>query len=460
MSIRVGEQAPVESSPMVLARTKVQPRLLFGRFKRVRLVISAVLQSVLFFGPWIMVDGQQAVRIDLAARKLHLFTLTFWPQDTAFLLVMLIFLAVLMFASTAVAGRMWCGYACPQTLLTESFVFVETFFEGSRAKRIKLATAPWTADKAARKLGKWSVWTVMSLWLGVTFAGYFQDAYALVSNLLHGHVSAWNATIISIVASAAYFDFGWFREQMCHYACPYARFQSAMFDADSLIVGYDVRRGEPRGRLGSAGTGDCIDCSMCTQVCPMGIDIRNGLQLECIACTACVDACDSVMDRIGRPRGLVGYSSLNTLAGRPLRIVRPRVAVYAAMLVALGGVFIAMLAHRPLLVVDVMRKSGAQAVYAVTADGHVSNLYHLNFINKDRVAHEVQISVEGFPGACVVAPENPLVLAADSARDVDVFVVHPPAQLPPVTHFSFRFADARSQRFGDIQEATFLGPSR
>lgn len=464
MSVRSGDETnPTKAAPggaMTMARRKVYPRLVFGRFKRFRSVLSAILQAVLFFGPWLQYDGQQAIRIDLAAHRLHFFWFTFWPQDTYFLLIILVFLALLMFASTAVAGRMWCGYACPQTLLTESFVYVETFFEGDRARRMKRDSGPWTADKAARKAAKWSVWTIMSLWLGITFAAYFQDANVLLLEIARGDVSSGTATLIVTVAGAAWFDFGWFREQMCQYACPYARFQGAMFDADSLIVSYDRKRGEPRGKASSAEAGACVDCRMCTQVCPMGIDIRNGLQLECIACTACVDACDTVMDKLDRPRGLIGYTSLNEIEGRPTRLLRPRVIVYGLILAGLAGLFLFLLARRPLLVVDVVRRSETNAVYSVTADGHVGNRFHLQIINKDRTPRTLRITLDGIADAAVVAPQNPLVMDRESATDFDVFVMRPPGRIPAVTHFAFVVQDVDDPSFHMTAKSTFLGPAR
>lgn len=451
---------PVQLGPMTMARRKVYPRLVNGRFRRVRFIISAFLQVILFFGPWLMYDGQQAIQIDLAARRFHFFWLTFWPQDTYFLLVILIFLAVFLFASTAVGGRMWCGYACPQTLLTESFIYVEAFFEGDRMRRMRRDRGRWTPDKIARKMGKWTIWGLMSLWLGITVAGYFQDSYQLLFELMDGAVSSGTATLIVVVAAAAYFDFGWFREQFCHYACPYARFQGAMFDPDSLIISYDRKRGEPRGKAKDAKAGDCVDCQICVQVCPSGIDIRNGLQLECIACTACIDACDGVMDRLKRPRGLVGYTSLNQLEGEAHSVVRPRVVIYAIILFALGILFSYMMANRPLLVFDVIRKSGITAVYTVTADGHVSNMYHLNIINKDRQPHTLQISLEDFPDAQLVAPQNPLPMERESARDFDIFVIHPPRGLPVVKQFRIKVQDLVDPRYTEVQEISFIGPAR
>lgn len=450
------------SPTLTKAHQKVYPRFVAGRFRRARLTLSAFLQAVLFFGPWIQYNGRQAIVIDLANRQFHFFSITFWPQDTYFLLLALIFLAILLFASTALAGRMWCGYACPQTVLTESFVHVERFFEGERARRIKLDKGPWTTNKAARKLGKYSVWAVMSLWLGITFAGYFQNAHGLIVELMTGAVSTSTTVLITVVAFAAFFDFGWFREQMCQYACPYARFQGAMFDADSLIVGYDKKRGEPRlrSKAGGARAGDCIDCSLCVQACPMGIDIRDGLQLECIACTSCLDACDSVMDKIGRPRGLVGYSSQNMLEGKGMKLIRPRVVVYAVILALLAGTFVTLLARRPLLVLDALRKSGNGAVYIITPDGQVSNLYHLRVINKDSRPHVLSLSIEGLSGGKVVVPQNPIAMAPDSEQGFDAFVMHAPGQLPPVTHFTFKIEDIDRPTISQTQEATFVAPAK
>ncbi|MHB2020509.1 MAG: cytochrome c oxidase accessory protein CcoG [Candidatus Xenobia bacterium] len=425
---------------------KVYPRRVRGPWRSRRWGLSVFLQVVLFVLPWIEWHGRQAVLIDLPDRRLYLFGLVFWPQETYFLLLILIFLAVLLFLSTAVAGRMWCGYACPQTLLTEMFVVVERFFEGERAAQIRLDRAPWSVEKTLRKSGKYLVWTIMAIWLGITFVGYFDP-------IRHLRVTQ-HLLAITFVAACALFDFGWFREQFCQYVCPYARFQGAMFDPDTLIVAYDNQRGEPRGKLKAPGKGDCVDCSLCVQVCPMGIDIRNGLQLECIACTACMDACDSVMDKTGRPRGLIRYSSLSALEGRSPKVMRTRIIIYAVLLSVLCFVFADLLAHRAPVEMDVLRQVTGN-VFAASADGRIMNVYTLKLMNRSLDDHQVRISVSGLPGAELVMQENPVHLPADSAVDVRALVVHAPAGLPPVSHIQFNLQEGTSQRTVD---STFDGP--
>jgi cytochrome c oxidase accessory protein FixG len=432
---------------------KVYPRRVSGRFRRARSLISLVLQVILFAGPWLQWHGRQAILFDLARRRFYFFSVAFWPQETYFVHIILVFLAILLFVSTAVAGRMWCGYACPQTLLTDSFVAVEHFFERDRASMMRLDRAPWTRDKLARKMGKWAVWTGMAVWLGITFVAYFVPARQLLIELMTGQAAISTLVVVAFFAMAALFDFGWFREQMCVYACPYARFQGAMFDANTLIVGYDRARGEPRGKARDNSKGDCVDCTMCVQVCPTGIDIRNGLQLECIACTSCLDACDSVMDRLGRPRGLIRYSSENALEGKPTQLLRPRVLVYAGMLAALATLFAVLLAHRSLLAVDVVREPGAPTR---TADGMIANLYTINLMNKDFEPHVVRLGVEDVAGARVVAPQNPLTLPPDTAVPVRAFIVHEPAGMGLVTHLQVTAHDVGNPAFSARAPASFL----
>lgn len=437
-----------------MARKKVYPKKVTGRYRTVRWWISAVLQALLFLGPWIQWNGRQAILFDLPGRRFHLFGLTFWPQETYFVLILLVFLALTLFASTALAGRMWCGYACPQTLFTESFIQVENWIEGDRAKRMRLDKMPWKGEKLLKKGAKWCVWTVMAFWLGVTFVAYFYPGSELLVGIMTGTLSPGLTGVVAFFAGAALFDFGWFREQMCHYVCPYARFQGAMFDRNSLLVAYDYRRGEPRGKASESDKGDCVDCTLCVQVCPMGIDIRKGQQLECITCTACIDACDAVMERLGRPKGLVRYTSLNALEGRPTQVVRPRVVIYGVLLTGLAALFLFLLAGRSPLNFDVVRSVGSN-VFGTTADGRLSNVYTVKIVNKEGRTRRVSLSVHGLPGAELVAPQNPIELAPESVYSERVLVLHSGQGLSPATRIEFQ---AEGDGVHQVRKSTFLAP--
>ena len=395
---------------MYAAREEIYPREASGRYARLRWA-CVWLTQLLFYGlPWIEMHGRQAVLFDLASRKFYLFGLVLWPQDFIYLAALLILCAYGLFLVTTVAGRVWCGFACPQTVYTEIFLWIERRFEGARSARIRLDRQPWTLEKVARKGGKHLAWGLVALWTGFTFVGYFTPVRTLAGALEASSMVGWNGFWVLFYALATYGNAGWLREQVCKYMCPYARFQSVMFDKDTLVITYDAARGEPRGPLGQqktgkAGpaTGDCIDCSMCVQVCPTGIDIRKGLQYECIGCAACVDACDGVMDKLKRPRGLVRYATENALSGKLApaqvrrRVLRPRVLVYAAALALLGSAMVVSLALRNPLKLDVIRDRGAMG--RETADGMIENVYRLQVMNTTEAPQQLRISVQGMAGA-------------------------------------------------------------
>ena len=400
------------------AQPKVYPREIDGRFARLRIAAVFVLLGLFYLLPWIRWDGHQAVLFDLPARKFYVFGLTFWPQDFFWLACLLMIAAITLFFFTALAGRLWCGYACPQTVWTEVFLWIERFCEGRRNQRIKLDGGSWTRDKILRKSAKQFLWITLSLWTGFTFVGFFTPILDLGHAAASLSFSGWEGFWVVFYGFATYGNAGYMREQVCKYMCPYARFQSAMFDHDTLIISYDETRGEPRGHRKrsvpsvlanpalaaplsqasdrepavSAALGDCIDCDACVQVCPTGIDIRDGLQIECIACAACVDACDSVMDKMEYPRGLIRYTTEGLLAGRGRRVLRPRTAIYATILGALIAAFTWGISHRASLIVDILHDRNA--LYREMSDGGIENGYTIKLVNKTDQALQLRIALE------------------------------------------------------------------
>jgi cytochrome c oxidase accessory protein FixG len=388
---------PIEES-YYAAHQKVYPREVSGTFSRSRITAAWVLLGLFYGLPWLRWEGRQAILFDLPARQFHLFGLTLWPQDFVFLAWLLVIAALSLFFFTAVAGRLWCGYACPQTVWTEVFLWMERVTEGSRARRMKLDAAPWSVDKLGRKLSKQVLWIGFAAWTGFTFVGFFTPITELANRVLDFSATGWETFWIVFYGFATYGNAGFLREQVCKYMCPYARFQSAMFDRDTLIISYDTARGEPRGgrRKGldpaTRGLGSCTDCTLCVQVCPTGIDIRNGLQYECIACAACIDACDSVMDRMGYPRGLVRYDTQHRLEHRSTRILRPRVIVYGVLLAALIAGFIVALAMRKPVGLDVLHDRNT--LYRSLATGEIENVYLLKIMNKDTRPHQFRVTLD------------------------------------------------------------------
>jgi len=375
---------------------KVYPRSVSGRFARLRRISVFVLLGLYYLLPWVNWGGHQSVLFDLPARKFYIFGLTFWPQDFIYLALLLITAGLSLFFFTALAGRLWCGFACPQTVWTEVFIWMERLTEGDRNKRMKLDKGPWDGNKFRRKLAKQFLWITFALWTGFTFVGFFTPIREFGHNILAMSTGPWETFWGLFYSLATYGNAGYLREQVCKYMCPYARFQSAMFDRDTLVISYDEARGEPRGGRrkdadkAELGLGDCIACTLCVQVCPTGIDIRDGLQYECIACAACVDVCDQVMDKMDYPRGLIRYTTEHALAGKPSRILRPRVVIYASLLVViLGGTLWAM-THRTPLRADLIRDRNQ--LYRELPDGRVENVYTLKMINMDKESHRYIIS--------------------------------------------------------------------
>lgn len=402
--LQKNESASSGGGSMYAAREKIHPREIKGRFQSLRKLAVFALLGLYYALPWFSWNGQQLVLFDLPARKFHVFGLVFWPQDFFFLALLLIIAALLLFFVTALAGRLWCGYACPQTVWTEVFIWMEELAEGNRNKRIKLDKAPWSRDKILRKTFKHSMWIVFALWTGFTFVGYFTPIEELGMKVVTLDTGPWETFWILFYSFATWGNAGFLREQVCIYMCPYARFQSAMFDQDTLIIAYDEKRGEPRGsrKRGiepkDVGLGDCIDCELCVQVCPTGIDIREGLQYECIACAACIDACDSVMDKMEYPRGLIRYSTQHAMDNDTTHVLRPRTIVYGVLLLVLMSAWATGIAMRKPADLDILRDRNA--LYRVVNDT-VENVYTLKVINKDTEAHDYRFDVRGIEGARV-----------------------------------------------------------
>jgi cytochrome c oxidase accessory protein FixG len=402
------------------AHQKIYPREVTGKFSRLRNLSVVVLLGLYYLMPWVLWRGRQAVLFDLPDRKFYIFSLTLWPQDFVYLAWLLIMAALSLFFITALAGRLWCGYACPQTVWTEAFVWMERWTEGSRNAQIKLDAAPGSANKYLRKGAKQILWLAFATWTGFTFVAYFSAARGLLERAIDFRLGGWETFWVIFYACATYGNAGYLREQVCKYMCPYARFQSAMFDRDTLIISYDAERGEPRGarRRGadypSLGLGACVDCDACVQVCPTGIDIRNGLQYECIACASCIDACDAVMDKMRYARGLVRYTTQHAVEHRHSHLLRPRTIAYAAMLLALFAGFLISLAIRMPLSVDVLRDRNG--LYRRLPSGEIENVYTVKIMNKDSAAHRYALRVSGpVPLALESDPAEPVVPAGEVA---------------------------------------------
>jgi cytochrome c oxidase accessory protein FixG len=393
-------------------QVKIYPRSVSGWYARWRWLMVWLTQAVFYLLPWLQWNGRQAMLFDLTERRFFVFGLVLHPQDFIYLAALLVISALALFFFTAVAGRLWCGYACPQTVYTEIFLWVERRIEGDRIARMRLDAAAWGLEKIARKGAKQAAWLLIGLVTGFTFVGYFTPIRTLALEAANMSFSPWEWFWVFFYGFATYGNAGYLREQMCKYMCPYARFQSALIDMDSLVIAYDAGRGEARGSRPrqadpkSMGLGDCIDCTLCVQVCPTGIDIRNGLQNECIACAACIDVCDDVMGKMGYAAGLIRYSSGNAIANawspRQMlgRVGRPRVLIYGALLLAMSVVFVISLSLRQGFLVDVIKDRGTLA--RVVGNGHIENVYRLQITNSTEQVQHYSISVSGLPGLRLV----------------------------------------------------------
>ena len=439
----------------------IHTRSFSGLYRNLRIGFAGVL-FVLFFGTaWLNWNGRQAVLWDLANSKFHIFGATFWPQDFILLSALLIICAFGLFAITVYAGRVWCGYSCPQSTWTWLFMWCEKVTEGDRNQRIKLAAAPWSLNKLGRRTLKHSLWLVIGLLTGLTFVGYFTPIRPLAAELFTLQLGGVALFWVLFFTAATYINAGLLREAVCLHMCPYARFQSVMFDKATLAVAYDPRRGEARGprKKGSdvqaQGLGDCIDCTLCVQVCPTGIDIRDGLQMACIGCAACIDACDGVMDKMGYARGLIGYKSEHSLQGGTTHWLRPRLLGYAAALVVMIAALVVALQLRPMVSLDVIKDRG---LFRENALGQIENIYLLKVINKtERTQHYALrlLDADGF----TLQGNTALVIPAGEMSELPVSVAML-AERPTSSSqtLSFEISERDDPAIRSVAHSRFVAP--
>jgi cytochrome c oxidase accessory protein FixG len=443
----------------------IHPRAVRGRFANWRVALVVITQLVFYGTLWLNWNGRQAVLFDLASRKFYIFGLVLWPQDFIFLTTLLVISALALFLFTAVAGRLWCGYACPQTVYTEIFLWIEHWIEGDRPARIRLDAQSANVRKIGLKAAKHGIWIALSLWTGFTFVGYFSPVRELLTEAVHVHLGPWETFWVFFYGFTTYGNAGWMREQVCKYMCPYARFQSVMFDPDTLIITYDGKRGEPRGARArgpdsrAIGFGDCVDCNLCVQVCPTGIDIRQGLQYECIGCAACIDGCNQVMDRFGYPHGLIRYTTDNAVHGvypdgQIVRhLLRPRTLVYTGILLAIIAAFCVLLFLRVPLKVDVIRDRAMLVREA--ADGRLENVYRLQIMNTAETPRRLLISVKGIEGMEMIV-KQPVEVPVASTTTVPVTLRVDPASTTPGTHpLHFTIKDMDDERVRTEEKSVF-----
>ncbi len=439
-------------------REKIYVRGIEGFFQNVRLYTGWPLLIGYFGCPWLLWDGRQSILFDLPERKFHIFFLTFWPQDFPLLAWSLVIAAFALFFVTTLLGRVWCGYTCPQTVWTAIFMWAEQVAEGERHQRINLDKQPWNFEKLWRRSLKHGMWLGFAFLTGLTFVSYFYGMRELLVDGYQLQLPLVAVFWVGFFTFATYANAGWMREQVCKYMCPYARFQSAMFDRNTLIVSYDATRGDPRGsrkRGEDKALGDCIDCTMCVQVCPTGIDIRDGLQYECINCALCVDACDSIMDKMDYDRGLIRYTTLNLLEGKGWTWKRPKLIGYGiAMVVMITAISVVMLTRTP-LEVDVLRSRGQ--LFQEVPGGYVQNTYMFKLLNMDKADHVYEVSLTGLPGYRIV-PDMVYEVAAGEIGEFSVNIVVNPDELTQV-NTPIRVEVQTNQ--GEIRassKSTFIGP--
>jgi len=468
------DPAGVAELDLYQKREKIYTRKVEGFYQRIRLYTGWPLLLGYFLLPWLNWNGGQAVLFDLPKRQFTVFDITFWPQDFPLLALVMIIAAFALFATTAWVGRLWCGYSCPQTVWTAVFMWAEQWCEGSRNQRIKRDKGPWSREKLARKAAKHGIWLGFALLTGMTFVGYFSPIRALTVNFFTVSLAESGGLIwglswgeiawINFFACATYINAGWLREQVCMYMCPYARFQSVMFDKDTLLVCYDHARGEKRGarkRDAEAtrdGMGDCVDCQICVQVCPTGIDIRDGLQYQCINCALCIDGCNSVMDQMGYARGLIRYSTEHELEGKKTQFLRPRLIGYGLAVLLMLVFLLAALVSRIPLGLDVIRDR--DRLYMETSGGFIENSYTLKILNMDQTPHRYSVSFLGLEAATLVGQQQIVIDGGEVAQLAIRLRIDAQALQQPNTSIIFSVVSQQEPALTTSAESRFIGPSR
>jgi cytochrome c oxidase accessory protein FixG len=467
-----------EERSLYAKRVKVHPKRVSGIFRRIKWLVMAVTLAVYYFGPWIRWDRgpdapNQAILIDFPGRRFYFFFIEIWPQEVYYITGLLILAALALFLVTSLAGRVWCGYTCPQTVWTDLFVTVERWVEGDRNARMKLDRSPWTANKIGKRVLKHAIWLLIAIVTGGAWVFYFADAPTLAKELLTFQAPVAAYGFIALFTGTTYLLGGIAREQVCTFMCPWPRIQGAMFDEESMLVTYRTHRGEPRGKHKKGesweGRGHCVSCQQCVAVCPMGIDIRHGPQLECIQCALCIDACNDVMKKLDLPPGLIAYDTPRRLEAEaqgqepPLpRIIRPRTLLYAALMLVVGLVMLFTLVTRADLDVNLLRDRNP--LYVTLSDGDLRNGYTLKILNKSHDHRSFAVTVEGLEGARLSGvglgegESLQVEVQPDRLRAVKIFVTAAPDQVPGGTKdVTFRVRDEAS---GVVvtSDTTFRGP--
>ncbi len=458
------EQDQQTQNSLYAKAAKIYPREVHGLFAHLRLFALTVLLGGYYGVPWLNLGDRQMLLFDLPERKFHILSWTFWPQDFFYLAVILIISALALFFFTALAGRLWCGFACPQTVWTEMFLWIEQKIEGSRSKQMKRDKGPWTAEKIRIKTTKHIIWAAIGLWTGFTFVGYFTPIRELSIAVMQLTLGPWEWFWILFYGFATWGNAGFMREQVCLYMCPYARFQSAMVDSNTLVISYDQERGEPRGARKRSedpkdkGLGSCIDCTICVQVCPTGIDIRDGLQYQCIGCAACIDACDDVMDKMGYEKGLVRYTTQNILEGKGNHVLRPKIYAYALILLVLTSGLLWSISQRIPLELDVIRDRNS--LYKERYDGAVINVYRLKLINMDEYPHTYTVTASGIEGMKLELTENQIHVPSGKVVTIAARLIADRYNLKARSQsVQFTLQSTDQPELIKIEDARFLGPS-
>ena len=465
MSLATGIGPDVDSSVynMYEKREKIYTRKIEGFYQNIQLFTGWPLLLAYFGSPWILINGRQLIFFDVPERKFHILWMTFWPQDFGLLAWALVIAAFSLFLVTTLFGRIWCGYTCPQTVWTSIFMWAEQVAEGQRHQRIKLDKARWSTVKVARRLLKHAMWIGFASLTGVTFVAYFYDMRELLIDSWSWQLPSSTVLWILLFTAATYINAGWMREQVCIHMCPYARFQAAMFDEDTLIVSYDEQRGENRGSRkrsvdpSTAGLGDCIDCTLCVQVCPTGIDIRDGLQYECINCARCVDACNSIMEKMGYAKGLVSYTTLSDLEGRGWTWKRPKLIGYCAAVVAMLGLFMGILITRVPLELDVQRTRGP--LYQEIVGGYIQNTYTIKILNMSNDDHTYKLSVTGLEWYKLI-PNGEILVKAGEIEEVATNILAAQDSLNRIVTPIRIIAESLEGELRAKSESRFFGPRR